>query len=308
MSTEFGMNYKIKAGDSLYKIAKKFKSPSWLSIYNHPKNIKFKNKYPDPEKIKAGEVIWVPSPSFIQIKTGNSYNGFKPAMRYTDPTGLASILVVTNGTIMPKITPKLTPGNYYRAKNEVMNSKLFTQDVGKLWNRDTAVFMGWNGKNEIEDRSEAIQAISKFIMKTYSTDDDIILMGHSHGGNVMVEVADILIANGHSPDKINVLALDSPVRPEYQSNNPQIVTQTYSLKDWVQTLGNKDTSLFVKQLFMEGRIIFPGGRHIFNGSNNIDITSSAKEFFKNNTAPKGPCKWHQVTRAYKFIEGLGLQF
>lgn len=65
MSEEKGCYYSVKAGESLFKIAKRFRLASWTEIYNHKNNdIIFRNpesrSFNKPNLIYPDDTIWIP--------------------------------------------------------------------------------------------------------------------------------------------------------------------------------------------------------------------------------------------------------
>ena len=52
--------YRIKAGDTLVAIAKRFGFADWRPIYNHPDNHPFRHKRPNPDKIFPGDELVIP--------------------------------------------------------------------------------------------------------------------------------------------------------------------------------------------------------------------------------------------------------
>jgi hypothetical protein len=52
--------YKIGPHDCTASIAKKFGFKDWKTIYDHPSNLPFRNKHPNPNVIHAGDVINIP--------------------------------------------------------------------------------------------------------------------------------------------------------------------------------------------------------------------------------------------------------
>lgn len=52
--------HKVKKGETLIKIAKKWKHKKWQTIWDAPENAKVRKKRADPEKIEAGDILFVP--------------------------------------------------------------------------------------------------------------------------------------------------------------------------------------------------------------------------------------------------------
>src|SRR4051812_7675574 len=53
--------YTIQPGDTLTKIATRHGFSSWREIYNHPDNIAFRAKRPNPDRIFPGDIINIPN-------------------------------------------------------------------------------------------------------------------------------------------------------------------------------------------------------------------------------------------------------
>ncbi|HNZ26634.1 MAG TPA: RHS repeat-associated core domain-containing protein [Spirochaetota bacterium] len=172
------------------------------------------------------------------------------------------------------------------------------RELGNLFGSLDGIFFGWNGKNLNSERVKAANILLGNILDSnYSKNMVINLVGHSHGGNIMVMVANGLESAGY---KVNLLTLDAPVR-EYQLNANSTVNhiQTYSSKDWVQPLGG-----------------FPPftGKYTFSGAQNINVTSGVNyqlsntntyQTINNNSGWFGaPCPYHQMTRAINFVKEM----
>ena len=50
--------YTVQRGDSLSLIARRFHIPRWQTIYNHPQNVDFKRRRPNPNLIYPGQRVF----------------------------------------------------------------------------------------------------------------------------------------------------------------------------------------------------------------------------------------------------------
>lgn len=57
-----GLTHTVVAGDNLGEIAKLYGVADWKTFYDHIKNEDLRRRRPDPNKIKVGDKIWVPTP------------------------------------------------------------------------------------------------------------------------------------------------------------------------------------------------------------------------------------------------------
>jgi len=79
-TTNLAKQYIVKSGDTLVAIAKKHGFADWREIYNHPDNLSFKTKRPNPDKIFPGDILNIPGQSSTDIpslpQTGGGGFGF----------------------------------------------------------------------------------------------------------------------------------------------------------------------------------------------------------------------------------------
>ena len=67
-----GNQYTVQSGDTLASIARAHRLRHWYLIYEHPRNAAFREKRPNPGRIKVGDQIWIPEPRQLQrFETGN---------------------------------------------------------------------------------------------------------------------------------------------------------------------------------------------------------------------------------------------
>ena len=119
-----------------------------------------------------------------------------------DPSGKATIFV--HGTWS-------RPGRFSAGmKNEVLNI---------LSDFEGPEFSWEPGDNNRGARSSAANALFQDILSLYAAGEDINLVGHSHGGNVILEASQLLDAynqvNGTNITIKNVILIGTPIRDDY---------------------------------------------------------------------------------------------
>jgi RHS repeat-associated protein len=228
-------------------------------------------------------------------------------------TGLisnGSFTFMTSGTIFGD---EPSPQKYFLDSKNNPDSIQAAKELGVLLG-GIGQFIGWSGKNGDTERGKAAENIYEIITRNTNIQLDTVinLVGHSHGSNVMMMVANMLEAAGYK--NINLITLESPVR-EYQlaKGKNSIVNhiQLYSNNDWVQVFGGK---------FSIQNFTWSLGTHQFsnvnNRVNNIDTTNLVNYFLQNTVTYQqilkssgnfSPCPYHQMSRSVIFIkEALGL--
>jgi surfactin synthase thioesterase subunit len=84
--------------------------------------------------------------------------------------------------------------------------------IGSLFNNKTSnTGFKWSGSNTDKARHEAAKKLALYVMANRKDGEQISLFGHSHGGNVAIEAANILIkVHGVDASQINIVALNTP--------------------------------------------------------------------------------------------------
>ena len=105
----------------------------------------------------------------------------------------------------------------------------------------------WSGGNSAKDRTVGALELISHIRKTrkehsLTSSEAITLVGHSHGGNVAIEAANLMVNMEEFNDiKINLLTINTPVRDDYQLSSSALKRVThinvYDPKDPVQIIG-----------------------------------------------------------------------
>jgi len=67
VSEEKGRLYVVKKGDWLSKIARRFKLPSWETIWDHENNAQYKKNNRDPNLIYPGDEFWIPGVALDEV-------------------------------------------------------------------------------------------------------------------------------------------------------------------------------------------------------------------------------------------------
>jgi RHS repeat-associated protein len=159
-------------------------------------------------------------------------------IRFIDPTGLAVWLI--HGTWSDKST--------------------WTQDFRDWIVGEKGAFAGedlffgdWGGRNTRGSRQAGADAILAEILRFHQNnpDEPIRLVGHSHGGNVGILVANMLAEKGIKVDTL--ITIGTPVRNDYQLNRGVTVGQhinVFNRGDVIQHSGGGfDSTIFAFRQF-----------------------------------------------------------
>lgn len=101
--------------------------------------------------------------------------------------------------------------------NCVSNSTLITDKL-----LDDHELITWDGGNNSLSRKLAIESAYDHIIENHDRGNSIVIVGHSHGGNIAVEVAEKLTCNNYGRHVI-LVTLNTPVRItdyEYDCDKP----------------------------------------------------------------------------------------
>jgi hypothetical protein len=232
-----------------------------------------------------------------------------------------NVCIVTNGTIMDNLHPE----NYYLASNGKFDSFEATRDFARMLgdNPDKARFLKWNGhdgKDDIDNGAINIaRELTSYSKKNKDKFNHFDLVGHSHGGNVMIQVANKLYREGIKVDK--VVCLNTPAR-EYTFYSPDTkLISIFTPKDEVMSFGNIDLydtliklrkSSSPDKIEFSFNVPFPSGPkkgHDLPGAELHDITDyiTEKEWasYKNmETTGFCPYPYHQFTRILTFDQRI----
>ena len=146
-------------------------------------------------------------------------------------------------------------------------------------------FFDWSGINSRDARSAAAKSLTKLIRETYVAGQPIVIVGHSHGGNVGIEALNLLasefqtdLAQGKIKEipKITLVTLNTPVREDYQlvahvtANVNHI--NVYNKFDIVQIAGGIDTEGSNPRIGFAGRT--------YSNATNISYSDQTEFNFK----------------------------
>ncbi|MCF0187333.1 MAG: RHS repeat-associated core domain-containing protein, partial [Bacteroidaceae bacterium] len=126
----------------------------------------------------------------------------------------------------------------------------------------------WSGGNSTEARSAAAKGLVEKLKSAiangkFKDNEQITLIGHSHGGNVIIEAVNQMTTMKEFEGRdINILTINTPVRSDYQlsndAKNSPFVTHVnvYDPQDPVQVIGGR-----LEDFGIAGRT-FPNARNI----------------------------------------------
>jgi len=185
---------------------------------------------------------------------------------FIDPTGLAVWFV---------------HGTWARQRDTKFTDETMELVAGHFGQRHFDYY--WSGRNSRHCRRDARDMYVDYIVAWHNENphDPIRLVGHSHGGNVAIMVANSLAEYGIRVETLITIA--TPVRSDFQLNQGVNVGQhinIYNLSDAIQING--------------GRIVHTGlsGR-TFSGAENIQIVATPR------TGPLGI--WNRPFYSHEFM-------
>lgn len=122
-------------------------------------------------------------------------------------------------------------------------SKVTKQTINTITQNTEGATFQWSGNNTDAARRTAAVSLAKHIIANRAANQSLTLVGHSHGGNVAIEAANILKGQGMSVD--NLITFNTPVR-DYQLNTQNSGVrhvQIYQSGDPVQANGGNDHNI-----------------------------------------------------------------
>jgi len=165
----------------------------------------------------------------------------RTTVKNLDPQALT---FVTSGT---RLSLKMPIDKYFLSEKGKPDSHGYAVKIASYLNSKRGVFLGWKGENNDKARSDAAllfyHNIKSYILeeaaaRNISTGSvPVNLVGHSHGGNIMIMVANLLKDDGYFVQLL--LTLGTPGR-EYQLKYPITHIQIYSYQDSYMKAGGWD--------------------------------------------------------------------
>ena len=169
---------------------------------------------------------------------------------FIDPWGLVIFLIHGTGS-----SPATWPDEFVRYLEDKFGEEVINLE--------------WNGANSHKERlSEAERLYYKYILPYIEghPDEPIRFVGHSHGGNIGILIANMLYENGIQTETLITIA--TPIRKEYQPVEGAIKQHinVYNDNDSVQLAGGS-------------HFLFFGAKRTFDNAINIKVPSK-NDFLK----------------------------
>jgi len=213
-----------------------------------------------------------------------------------------AITFVTNGT---RINRSRSIEEYYFSLDDDTDSEKFADEVAHFLKSKKGFYLKWRGDNNDKARRDAAENFLPIIINKIKISAEkynisqfelpINLVGHSHGGNIMILLANILEEKGYNVQLL--FTMSTPVR-EYQLKYNIKHIQLYSYSDKYQKIGGWDFDWLWYDLDYSG----PGKRK-FKNALNINIAyyldNNTEKFFKEKFKKIYPASSnypHQITR------------
>lgn len=129
-----------------------------------------------------------------------------------------------------------TGAYYFKSYDKVV------QELPKAFgNQFSSTAFRWSGDNTDKARAQAGRDLANYVMSNRVSSEPITLVGHSHGGNAVIEAALILI-NDHKidPNEINIVTMNTS--DQWEQTLPQEsdmnVYSINAISDQIQELGS----------------------------------------------------------------------
>lgn len=220
-----------------------------------------------------------------------------------------SVTFVTNGT---RINKKFPEEGYFFDDEKIPNSDGYAEKFAELLKSKKGYFLSWKGENDDISRLNAalsfyheIKERLEFLSFDQSIDAKTIpinLVGHSHGGNIMIMTSNLLKADGYNVQLL--FTLNTPSR-EYQLEYDVTHIQVYAFKDVFFKIGGWDFDVW----FIDFKY---GGKPELKFKNALNLNlvfyldDKTLEFYKRNYMEYYPNTnyYHQITRYIGLIENI----
>lgn len=245
--------------------------------------------------------------SYVEEKIEESVEEFRTILQNLEKN---SLTFVTNGT---RISKQGTEEEYFFGTDKRPDSFTYTEEFGSIFNSKESYFLSWEGKNNDPARRAAADKFVRQI-KTYAfrksmrtglkpKEVPINLIGHSHGGNIMILVCNALMREDYNVQFL--FTLNTP-RREYIPVYPVEHVQLYSYDDGVQKIGGWDFDFLWQDMDYHG----PAARKFENAINinlNYFLDYETYSFFSKEFLglyKTGRDYYHQITRYLGIIEKI----
>lgn len=187
--------------------------------------------------------------------------------------------------------------HYYLTETNILDSFIAAEELKNCLESDKAEFVRWLGDNKVDTIVKKATEIKNKVLK--SGYRSINLIGHSHGGNIMIVVAYLL--SKHSHVKIfNLITLNTPAREDFQLSASLNINHIhlYNSRDFVVKVGHIDQDTAWKYILLfiysfvfpfvpifASKKIFNNEAYKFKNAYNIDVYKykflfSRKDFIK----------------------------
>src|SRR5579872_4374982 len=137
-----------------------------------------------------------------------------------------TVYIIIHGTWSRPFNWQMPGGNFY----EALKAAAQPHDA-------TTAFLNWSGNNSHEARLEGARRLVSLI-NTYSPEDSINIVAHSHGGNVGILASQLLADSEYKIEAF--FALGTPIHTESYMPNMKVINRFYNLfsfDDMIQTVG-----------------------------------------------------------------------
>ena len=213
--------------------------------------------------------LWIsvdPSTEKYPTVSGYVYCANNP-VKLVDPDG--NVVIPVHGTWSNPSTWKNLKG-IGQATSNLFND----QRMGKSFK--------WSGQNFRSSRTSAALELVSEIRKQRGKGEPVTLVGHSHGGNVIIEAVNMMVKMKEFDGvQINILTINTPVRDDYQLSNDALKrvqhVNVYDPKDPIQVSGGNSNepqkhTWYHKPTLADYVIgeMGPAGR-TFNNAQNIEV-------------------------------------
>jgi RHS repeat-associated protein len=188
-------------------------------------------------------------------------------VRYVDPLGLLTIYI--HGTWSDSTT---------------FNPSFLERSLNSLGENRAVCLFNWSGDNTGAARSVASYELARYIENyKFKPGEKLNIIGHSHGGNVALDLSHI------TGRKVNNLVLfNTPIRDDYRPKiaNIEKLINVYSPSDKVQTMGGYN-------YYRSDANEFGEAQRTLDGAINIEVTDRANGPVESHSSLMNAQVWDQ---------------